>query len=146
MSDKSRLASGYASWLSDVKIRIQSARTAAARTINRELILLYWDIGRGIVEKQQQLDWGESVIMQLSNDLKKAFPGAKGFSDRNLRDMKRFFLAYSDTSMWRQVVATLSEPMLEQLKWRQSVAKMESTRGLRLNLFRVCPGLACMVS
>jgi predicted nuclease of restriction endonuclease-like (RecB) superfamily len=79
------------------------------------------------VEKQQQLDWGDSVIKQLSKDLKKAFPGSKGFSDRNLRDMKRFFLAYSDTSIWRQVVAKLSEPMLEQLKWRQPVAKMENT-------------------
>jgi len=57
MSNESGLASGYVSWLGDVKMRIRSARTVAARTINRELILLYWDIGRGIVEKQQQLGW-----------------------------------------------------------------------------------------
>ena len=50
----------YAAWLGGLKSRIQLARISAARTVNRELILLYWDIGRGIVEKQEDLGWGKS--------------------------------------------------------------------------------------
>jgi len=59
----------YAAFLTDHKARIQSARISAARAVNRDLILLYWDIGQAIVEKQQQLGWGESVIDRLSRDL-----------------------------------------------------------------------------
>ena len=74
MSDKLTSSPDYAAWLGEIKSRIQSARTSASRSVNRELILLYWDIGRGIVEKQARLGWGESVIERLSRDLKQAFP------------------------------------------------------------------------
>jgi len=93
----------YPAFLAALKERIIHARTSAARAINRELVLLYWDIGRGIVEKQQVLGWGESVIDRLSSDLQDAFPRTSGFSPRNMRDMKRFYLAYSDESIWRHL-------------------------------------------
>ena len=117
----------YTAWLGEVKLRIQSARTSAARSVNRELILLYWDIGRGIVEKQEELGWGESVIEQLSGDLRRAFPDTKGFSPRNLRDMKRLFIAYTNTSIWRQPVAKLSSMGLPASNRRQAVAKLKET-------------------
>ncbi len=127
MADKSMTSPDYTTWLGEVKSRIQSARISAARSVNRELILLYWDIGRGIVEKQQALGWGESVINRLSKDLNGAFPETKGFSARNLRDMKRLFQAYSDAIVWRQAAAKLSEPIVGQLKWRQAVAKLKGS-------------------
>lgn len=74
----------YPSWLVSIKARIQSARISATRAANRELILLYWDLGRGIVEKQQALGWGKSVVERLSADLQAEFPGARGFSANNL--------------------------------------------------------------
>ena len=97
----------YPAFLAALKERILHARTSAARAINRELVSLYWDIGQSIVEKQQILGWGESVIDRLSSDLQDAFPRTTGFSPRNMRDMKRFYLAYSDESIWRQPVAKL---------------------------------------
>jgi hypothetical protein len=95
-------------FLAEVKGRIASARLHAARSVNREMILLYWDIGRGIVEKQQRLGWGESVVERLATDLRTEFPGVRGYSARNLRDMKRLYLAYSDPEFWRQPVAKLA--------------------------------------
>jgi len=85
MSDLSNPSSDYAHWLGEVKSRIQSARVSAAHAVNRELILLYWDIGQGIVEKQSEHGWGASVIDQLSDDLRREFPDSKGFPSRNLR-------------------------------------------------------------
>lgn len=72
----------YATWLKTLKTRIQSARISAARSANRELILLYWDLGRGIVEKQQALGWGKSVVERLSADLQAEFLCFKYFLRR----------------------------------------------------------------
>ncbi len=114
----------YPAFLAALKERILHARTTAARAVNRELALLYWDIGRAIVEKQQLLGWGESVIDRLSADLQDAFPRTTGFSPRNLRDMKRFYLAYSDDSIWRQPVAKLDESPATTDFLRQLVAQI----------------------
>jgi len=119
----------YPAFLAALKERIIHARTSAARAINRELVLLYWDIGRGIVEKQQVLGWGESVIDRLSSDLQDAFPRTSGFSPRNMRDMKRFYLACSDESIWRQPVAKISKSLSSGRNpiWPQSVAKLDES-------------------
>ena len=68
------------------------------------------------------LGWGESVVEMVSADLRRAFPQMKGFSSRNLRDMKRFYLAYTDEVIWRQPVAKLRQ----HTKWPQVVAKVGS--------------------
>ena len=117
----------YPAFLAALKERILHARISAARAINHELVLLYWDIGRSIVEKQQALGWGESVIDRLSYDLQGAFPCATGFSPRNLRDMKRLYLTYSDDSIWRQAVAKLPKETHGDNAgiWPQAVAKLE---------------------
>ena len=86
----------YTSWLGEVKSRIQAARIASARLANREMIVLYWDIGRGIVEKQEELGWGKSVVEQLGQDLRKAYPDMRGFSADNLWRMRQFFCEYTD--------------------------------------------------
>jgi hypothetical protein len=67
----------------------------------------YWDIGRGILEKQERLGWGESVVEKLSVDLSQAFPGMRGFSARNLWEMRRFYGAYSEGPILQQAVAEL---------------------------------------
>jgi hypothetical protein len=74
----------YPTWLQDVKARIQAARIVVARAANRELILLYWDLGRWIVEKQELMGWGKSVVETLAVDLREAYPGVKGFSVNHL--------------------------------------------------------------
>lgn len=101
------ISTDYHRFLEELKVRVVSARISAARAVNRDLVLLYWDLGRKIVEKQKMLGWGESVIDRVSCDLQEAFPSTTGFSPRNLRDMKRFYMAYVDVGIWRQVVAKL---------------------------------------
>jgi predicted nuclease of restriction endonuclease-like (RecB) superfamily len=97
----------YRQFIEGLKTRVISSRISAARAVNRDLILVYWDIGRGIVEKQRVLGWGESVVEMVSADLRRMFPQMTGFSPRNLRDTKRFYLAYSDEAIWPQAVAKL---------------------------------------
>ena len=87
-----RLNPDYAAFLTAVKNRIHSARLNAGRAVNRELMLLYWDIGRGIVEKQTAEGWGESVVERLATDLRAEFPDMRGFSTGNLWAMRRFYL------------------------------------------------------
>ncbi|MBW4456302.1 MAG: hypothetical protein KME55_28395 [Nostoc indistinguendum CM1-VF10] len=75
----------YDNFLRSLKERIRSAQVRAALSVNRELILLYWQIGRDILLQQQQQGWGAKVIERLARDLKQAFPEMKGFSARNLQ-------------------------------------------------------------
>ena len=102
MPDKLTSSPGYAALLNEVKSRIQSARTSAARLVNRELVFLHWDIGRGIVEKQQSLGWGRSVVERLGHDLKADYPGLRGFSADNLWRMRQFFREYSNPDFLSQ--------------------------------------------
>ena len=111
-----------------MKSRIRSAHLSAARAVNRDMILLYWDIGRGIVERQEAYGWGQSVIDRLSQDLRTAFPAVTGFSSRNLRNMKRFYTVYSNFEKWQQAVAKLNQqdPILSfDKKWQQAIAKID---------------------
>ena len=74
----------YPAFLAALKERVLNARTSAARAVNRELVLLYWDIGHGIVEKQQTAGWGDAVAERLAADLRAEFPDMRGFSTANL--------------------------------------------------------------
>jgi len=88
-------AGKYGKLLQDIKARIREARYQALRAVNRELIGLYWDIGRMIVRRQQGGTWGKAIVRKLSDDLQKEFPGIKGFSPQNLWRMKQFYLVYA---------------------------------------------------
>lgn len=93
---------GYGELLEDLKSRIRSAQVRAAVAVNRELIGLYWDIGRAIVERQQREEWGSAVIERLSRDLRAAFPEVQGFSPRNLWRMRALYVAYCDPALLPQ--------------------------------------------
>lgn len=87
---------GYPEFLEIIKTRVQTSSLRAVRAVNKGLILLYWQIGKDIIEKQRELGWGAKVIDQLSHDLSTTFPEMKGFSPRNLKYMKRFAEVYPD--------------------------------------------------
>ncbi len=89
------LSQEYRRFIEDLKARVLSARISAARAINRDGILLYWDIGRAIVEKQRVLGWGDAVVEMVSADLRRDFPQMKGFSPRNIWDMRRIYETYA---------------------------------------------------
>jgi predicted nuclease of restriction endonuclease-like (RecB) superfamily len=121
----------YNSFLTEVKGRIQTARLQAGRAVNRELVMLYWDIGRGIVEKQQTAGWGEAVVERLAADLRAEFPDMRGFSGRNLWDMKRLYLACSEPEFLQQAVAELRRKPALSGFLPQAVAGMGSAETLQ---------------
>ena len=107
VTSKSGLPPGYHKLLEDLKTRVRTAQLKAAVAVSHELIQLYWDIGRLIVERQDEEGWGKSVVERLAADIQRAFPGIQGFSSVNVWRMRAFFLAYSDTQ------AILSQPVTE---------------------------------
>lgn len=84
----------YAQTLLDLKKQIQQAQIKATLSANKELIKLYWNIGKTVAEKQQKNGWGSGVIERLANDLQKEFPGLGGFSRANIFNMRAFYGAY----------------------------------------------------
>ena len=116
----------YRKFIEDLKTRVISAHISAVRAVNRDLILLYWGIGRGIVEKQKTLGWGDSVVEMVAADLRQAFPTTTGFSPRNLRSAKQLYLSYSDPIIWLQAVAKLPRgAKVDNAEiWPQAAAKL----------------------
>jgi len=107
MSDLTPMSPQYAEWLTELRARIHSAQLRAALAVNRELVLLYWQSGRDILERQGREGWGARVIDRLSRDLCGAFPEMKGFSPRNLKYMKAFAEAWPDVTIVQQAAAQL---------------------------------------
>lgn len=99
------ITAGYSTFLTEVKGRIQSARLQAGRAVNRELVMLYWDIGRGIVERQKGLGWGDAVVERFATDLRAEFPDMRGFSSRSIWEMKRFYVIGTEPDFLQQLVA-----------------------------------------
>jgi len=98
---------GYAAWLTELKARIHTAQQRATLAVNRELVLLYWQIGRDILARQAEQGWGAKVIERLAEDLRLAFPEMKGFSPRNLKYMRAFAQAWPDEAIVQEALAQL---------------------------------------
>ncbi|MBV1700604.1 MAG: DUF1016 family protein [Hyphomicrobiales bacterium] len=98
---------GYADWLIDLKTRIHTAQQRATLAVNRELVALYWHIGRDILGRQAAQGWGAKVIERLALDLRSAFPDMKGFSRANLMYMRAFAEAWPDEAIIQQAVGQL---------------------------------------
>lgn len=107
MPDIAPLPADYAAWLAELKARIHTAQQRAALAVNRELVLLYWQIGRDILDRQGREGWGAKVIERLAQDLRSAFPGMKGFSRANLMYMRAFAEAWPDAEIVQQAVGQL---------------------------------------
>jgi predicted nuclease of restriction endonuclease-like (RecB) superfamily len=116
---KSIPAVDYRALLKEIKSRIETAQIKASLAINRELIQLYWDIGRRIVERQEAKGWGAGVIDQLAADLQRAYPGIMGFSASNISRMRAFFRAYSGLP----IISAQPVPKFKSPQSAQSVPK-----------------------
>ena len=88
MPDSTPTTQTYAALLANIKERIQSARVRAAVSVNQELVMLYWGIGKEILARQNAEGWGKNIIPRLAKDLSGQFPAMKGLSPRNLGYMK----------------------------------------------------------
>ncbi len=107
MSSESIITTEYAEFIETLKADIGRTQVKAALAVNRELVLLYWRIGNGILAKQRELGWGAKVVEQISRDLRLAFPAMKGFSPRNLKYMRAFAQNYADEQFVQQLAAQI---------------------------------------
>lgn len=108
------LPNGYTQWRKDIEQLIDTAKLHTALNVNVGTLTLYWNIGKSILQKQEQAGWGKQVIEQLSKDLISRYPDDRGYSVRNLRYMKRFASAYPDFPILQVPLAELKElPILQ---------------------------------
>lgn len=110
----------YAGLLALVKGRVRAAQYAALRVVNTELVGLYWDIGRMIVDRQQEGGWGKSVVERLAVDLQQEFPGIRGFSVQNLWYMRQFYLEYHAYERL--------QPLVGEIAWSHNLAIMSKCK------------------
>jgi predicted nuclease of restriction endonuclease-like (RecB) superfamily len=111
----------YGALLRDIKDRIHAAQYEALKAVNKELISLYWDIGRMIVERQKDEGWGKAIVEKLARDLQKEFPGVGGFSPSNLWRMRVFYQTYGNNEKLA--------PMVREIGWSHNIIVMERCRG-----------------
>ena len=116
----SSLPDNYEAFVRGLKERIRTAQIKAALAVNKELVMLYWQLGREILQRQEQEGWGAKVIDQLSKDLKREFPDNTGFSPRNLKYMRAFAEAWRDEAIVQQVVA--------QIPWGHNVRLLDMVK------------------
>lgn len=115
-----QMPEGYADWLTELKTHIHTAQQRATLTVNRQLVTLYWQIGRDILARQAEQGWGAKVIDRLAHDLRTAFPEMKGFSPRNLKYMRAFAEAWPEPEFVQEVLA--------QLPWYHQLALLDKLK------------------
>ncbi len=89
------LDNDYVQWIYEIKQRFRHARIKAAVKVNSEQLLFNWQLGRDLVIRKAEEKWGNGIVEQVSLDLQSEFPDVKGFSARNLWNMKKWYLFYT---------------------------------------------------
>lgn len=119
----------YSEFVSGIKQQIRSAQYAALKAVNRELIQLYWFIGKSIVEKQEEFGWGKAVVETLAKDLQQEFVGQTGFSANNLWRMRNFYESYKGNEKLARAV--------QEIGWGHNVAILQKCKDESERLFYV---------
>ncbi len=111
------MSAEYKTFFKEIKERIHKAQYDAFKAVNKELINLYWDIGKSIVVKQDKLGWGKAIVETLAKDLQKEFAGMQGFSVQNLWNMRQFYSSYKDNPKL--------QPLVGEISWTKNVIIMQ---------------------
>lgn len=120
MEDKQLLH--YQAFLKDILSKIQQARYEMLKTVSKQTVSLYWDIGKSVSEKVQREQWGKSVVEQLSKDLQTEFPGIRGFSARNIWNMKNLYEFYTKNEKL--------QPLVAEIGWTQNCIILEKCKDI----------------
>lgn len=126
---ETQLPADYVSLLAEVKERVRTARYAALKAVNKELVGLYWDIGRLIAERQIDSTRGDAIVERLTRDLQAEFPGLSGFSRRNVYYMREFYLLYRDLPK--------VQPLVAQIGWTHNLAILQRCKSPQESEFYV---------
>lgn len=110
----------YSDFVISIKQRILRSQYEALKAVNKELIALYWDIGKSIVEKQNEFGWGKSVVKNLAEDLQQEFVGIKGFSVQNLWNMRLFYLEYNEDQKL--------QPLVREISWTKNIVILQKCK------------------
>lgn len=129
----------YKKLLLDLKEKVRLSQLKAAVKVNYELLDLYWNLGKEIVEKQKQYSWGDSFLKLLSSDLRKEFPDMKGFSAENLKHIRYWYIFYNDYLIGLQAVTQLSdiERRIKSIPWGHNQRIMYKCKNVKEALFYV---------
>ena len=127
------LNSEYKSWLKDLKQKVLSTQLKAAVQVNSTLLAFYWELGEDIVRRQAEANWGDGFLKQLSKDLMTEFPDLKGFSERNLKYIRQWFLFYSG----EQVIGQQPVAQLVQVPWGHNLQIISKCRSVPEALYYV---------
>ena len=121
------LSPEYLDFRNEITSRIRSAQYEALKAVNKEMIALYWEIGRRITE--QQAGWGKSVVENLSRDIQKEFPGIKGFGVSNMWDMARFYAEYRSNE--------ILQPLVGEISWSKHIVILTKCKETRQRQFYI---------
>ena len=124
------LSKDFNEFVMSIKENIRASQYSALKSVNKELISLYWNIGKSIVNKQDTLGWGKSVVKTLSEELQKEFVGLKGFGERNLWNMRNFYIEYRES----EKLQTLSA----EIGWSHNVLIFQKSQTLYQKICKVC--------
>lgn len=127
----------YKEWIAALKLRIRQSQIKAAVKVNTELLHLYWELGKDIVEKQAESQWGSGFFNELSQDLKEAFPDMQGFSVTNLKYIKRFYLFYNESDTIRHQVGDELTISIFLIPWRHQIEIFTKAKSVTEALFYV---------
>lgn len=133
-----RDVSNYPEIIDKLKKEVEAARLNAAFTVNKQMLFLYWRIGKIILEQQQSQGWGTKVVDRLANDLRKAFPDMRGFSSRNLKYMRAFAEAYPAfvQGPLAQTLSIVQDP-LAQITWYHHITLLDKVQDKKARSFYI---------
>ena len=110
----------YNSFLVEIKTKIQNSRIKALKSVNKEMINLYWELGKSIVERQERNGWGKAIVENIANDLQQSFPSIQGFSSQNLWRMRKFYMNYKDNEKLA--------PLVREISWSHNIIIFEKLK------------------
>ena len=127
--NNSILSPEYLNFKNEITARIRSAQYEALKAVNKEMIALYWEVGKRITEQQTALGWGKSVVENLSRDIQKEFPGIKGFGVSNMWDMARFYTEYQSNE--------ILQPLVGEISWSKHIVILTKCKETRQRQFYI---------
>ena len=127
--NSSILSPEYLNFKNEITARIRSAQYEALKAVNKEMIALYWEVGKRITEQQTTLGWGKSVVENLSRDIQKEFPGIKGFGVSNMWDMARFYTEYQSNE--------ILQPLVGEISWTKHIVILTKCKETRQRQFYI---------